>query len=390
MITYNYSPWRAFIYMAVVLSVLVVQSSAVAGIAEFNANIKNGDFKAAATEATVVWESYDKSKSAAPIVAREFAFISYLAEDFVAAKTFIDELVDPNSELSSRDEQAGLSRILADLIALRLDNGNRQRNQLMDSLKTRIAASGFDNIALIAAEFLYNEDWRQARWSDASASAALAAELCGLQGSSLIERKHRAELIRVASGFLVKRDGKMYDQMVDLHDAIVVDVDSTQDSGQREKLIRLKWVAHAWANSIEALFQSYYSQTGSQINTDIKPRALRQSEYGYFYEFSNIQTTGITDFRPPCEVTFDDGKLRYPHSEAFRGTVGSVIVKMNFDDKGKGSEATLLAVVPTNHFAENVLKAAPSFRLEPKRGQDTDKCRLGRNDVIVPIIFVVQ
>ena len=390
MLTYNGSPRHAFVYMVVALWVLVVQSPAVAGIAEFNAAVQKKDFKAAAAEATVVWESYDKSDPAAPAVAREFAFVSYLAGDFSAAKKIIDDLVESDSAMSTRDEQASLSRVLADLIALRLDKGTRQRNQLMESLKIRIATAGFDNMTLIAAEFLYGEDWSQGRWSDASASSALAVQLCGLQGRNLIVHKRRAELIRVASGFLVNRDGKMYDQMVDLHDAIVIDVDSMQDSGQREKLIRLKWVAHAWANSIVALFQSYYSQTGSQINTEIKPRALRQSEYGHFYEFSKTEITGIKDFRPLCDVTFDNGKLRYPHSEEFRGTVGSVIVKMNFDEKGKGSEATLLAVVPTSHFAENVLKAAPSFRLKPKRGQDLDKCRLGRNDVIVPIIFIVQ
>lgn len=390
MFTDNRSLKRAFIYMVVLLSVLVVQSSAVAGITEINAAMKKGDFKAAAAEAIVVWESYDKSNPAAPVVAREFAFVNYLAEDFSAAKTFIDNLLDPNNELSARDDQPSLSRVLADLIALRLDNGIQQRNQLMDSLKNRIAAPDSDNISLFAAEFLYKEDWRQGRWSDASASAALAAELYGRRGRSVIERKRRAELFAVVSHFLDERDGKIYDQIVDLHNTIVIDVDSMQDSGQREKLIKLKWVAQAWAYSIEAFYKSYYSQTGSQINTDLKPRELRTSEHGYFYEFSILDFTKSKNFRRPCEVTLDNGKLRYPSSEEFKGIVGSVIVKMDFDEKGKGSEATLLAVVPTKSFAENVLKAAPSFRLKPKRGQDMDKCSLSRKDVIVPVMFLVQ
>jgi TonB family protein len=376
---------HAFIFILVGLPVLVAQSSAVAGIAEFNAAVAKRDFKTAAAEAVVVWDSYDKSNPAAPIVAREFAFVNYLAEDFSAAKTFIDDLVDPNNELSTRDEQASLSRVLADLIALRLDNGMQRRNQLMDSLKKRIAAPDLDNITLVAAEFLYNEDWKHSRWSEASASAALAAELYGRQGKSLIVHKRRAELIGVVSGFLIKRDGRIYDRLVDLHDNIVIDVDAAQDSLQREKLIELKWVAQAWVGSIEALDQSYYSQTGSQINTEIKPRDLRRSEHGYFYEFTNA-----TDFRPPCEVTLDNGKLRYPHSAEFWGTVGSVIVKMDFDERGKGSEATLLASVPSKSFAKNVLKAAPTFRLKPKRGQDMDKCSLSRKDVVVPVMFIIQ
>lgn len=376
---------RASIYIVVVVAVLVGQSLAVAGIAEFNAAMQKKDFKAAAAESIVVWKSFDKSKPTAPAVAREFAFVNYLVEDFSAAKTFIDNLVDPNNELSTRDDQASLSRVLADLIALRLNNGTQQRDQLMESLKIRIAAPDFDNITLVAAEYLYNEDWRQGRWSDASASAALAAEFYGRQGRSLIARKRRAELIGMVSEFWVKRNAKIYDRIVDLHDAIVIDVDSTQDSRQREKLIELKWIAHAWANSLLALNQSYYTQTGSQLNTEIKPRDLRISEHGYFYEFTR---TG--DSRPPCKVTLDYRKLRYPHSEEFKGIVGSVIVKMDFDETGKGSEATLLAVVPTSHFAENVLKAAPSFRLKPKRGQDMDKCSLSRKDYIFPIIFIIQ
>ena len=63
---------------------------------------------------------------------------------------------------------------------------------------------------------------------------------------------------------------------------------------------------------------------------------------------------------------------------------------MDFNEKGKGSEATLLAAVPSKSFSENVLKAAPSFRLKPKRGQDTDKCSLSRKDAIVPIVFLIQ
>lgn len=385
MFTENCSLKRFSMYICVVLSVLVVQSSAVAGIAEYNAAVEKRDFKAAAAEAVVVWESYDKSKPDAPIVAREFAFANYLAEDFSAAKEIIDDLVNPNNNLSTRDDEAGLSRVLAELIALRLYNGTPQRNQLMDSLTNRIAAAELDKITLVAVEFLYNKDWSDGRWSDASASAALAAELYGRQGKSFIVRKYRAELIGVVSGFLIKRDVRKYDQLVDLHDNIVIDVDTTQDIGNREKLIELKWVAQAWVGSIEALDHSYYSQTGSQVNTEIKPRDLRTSEHGYFNEF-----TYTTDSRPPCIVTLDYSKLRYPHSAEFRGIVGSVIVKMDFDGKGNGSEATLLAAVPTKSFAQNVLKAAPTFRLKPKRGQDTDKCSLGRTDVIVPIMFVIQ
>ena len=299
--------------------------------------------------------------------------------------TFIDILIDPNNELSTRDDQASLSRVLADLIALRLDNGVKQRDQLMESLENRITDPDLDNVTLVAAEFLYNEDWSQGRWSDASASAALAAEFYGRRGASLIVRKRRAELFEVVSRFLVQRDGEMYDQLVDLHDNIVIDVDSMQDSGKREKLVELKWVAQAWVGSMEALSQSYSSQTGSQINTQIKPRDLRTSEYGYFNEF-----TYTTNFRPLCEVNLDTGNLRYPHSAEFWGIVGSVIVKMDFNEKGKGSEATLLAAVPSKSFSENVLKAAPSFRLKPKRGQDTDKCSLSRKDAIVPIMFLIQ
>lgn len=385
MFTDNYSPRRTSILMLAVLTVIVMQSSTVAGIAEFNAAMLKKDYKAAAAETMVVWASYDKSNPAAPVFAREFAFVNYLAAEFSAAKTFIDMLVDPNNELSTRDDQASLSRLLADLIALRLDNGIQQRNQLMDSLEIRIAAPDVDNITLVAAEFLYNEDWNQGRWSDASASAALAAELYSRRGRSLIERTRRAELIGLVSSFWVKRKAKIYDQIVDLHDAIVIDVDSMQDSRQRKKLIELKWVANAWANSIVAFYQSYYSQTGSQLNTEIKPRDLRGSEYGHFYEL-----VGTTDSLFPCEATLDTGKLHYPHSVAFKGNVGSVIVKMDFDEKGKGSEATLLATVPTQVFAKDVLAAAPSFRLKPKRGQDKNKCSLSRVGAVLPILFLIQ
>ena len=371
--------------VVLILIAITFTASVYGGIQEFNAAMGRGDYAAAAAETHAIWQTYDKSKTSAVTIAREFAFVNYLAGDYPTAKAFINNLVQSENALVAQDDQPNVSAVLNALIDYKTSATEESRTRLYTSLEKRIDDTGFDSISLVAAEALYTDEWGQGKLSNSEESAKLAAELLDRAGEAAIARKRKAELTAAISHFLLRREKEDYDKLVDLHDAIVGDVDSILDKNQRELLKSLKWITHAWVNSVQALFTSYYSQTGSLIDRDIKIRPLRHSRFGYFYERSSP-----LDNRPLCSVELDDGKLRYPSAEAYRGIVGSVIVKMDFDEKGRGSNPSILAAIPVDSFSENVLKAAPTFRLKPEKGQDLDQCRLNRQDTVIPITFIIR
>jgi TonB family protein len=99
--------------------------------------------------------------------------------------------------------------------------------------------------------------------------------------------------------------------------------------------------------------------------------------------------SGPADPRPICEYTIGASKLLYPQSKSWRGAAGSVIVRLDFDEKGAEKSVEVLAAVPAKEFADTVVRAAPTFKLQPAAGQDTSKCRLNAQGVVYRTVFMV-
>lgn len=386
----GYAGTRRFVFRARTLAVLATAvmlftSNAQAGIAEFNAAILAGDYPAAAAETVSAWESYDKSRDSAITIAREFSFVNYLAGDLETASSFIKNLTDPESPLFARDDQPDTSRVMASLVTHRLESTEQTREALASALSNRAILPDADNISLLAAQYLYNDDWMNGRLREVDTSSALAITFFDRTGGGYLAEKRKAELIGLTAKFLFLKKPESYDQFVDLHDIIVADVDQSEDPYQREGLIAVKWIAHAWTDSLLAYFRSTNNETSSNIPRDVRERPLARSKLGHFYENS-----ASDDPRPFCTLReIDFGNLRYPSSAAFQGLVGSVILKMDFDERGRGSNAVVLASIPSEQFAESALAAASSFRHEAARGQDLDQCRVSRTDAIVSIRFTM-
>ena len=72
----------------------------------------------------------------------------------------------------------------------------------------------------------------------------------------------------------------------------------------------------------------------------------------------------------------------------FKGMVGTVIMKFDFDDEGRVTKSETLASVPAQHFAETVEKAAGSFRLKPIR-TDAAGCSLQATDRVMYFVFLI-
>ncbi len=378
------NPVKSLNYFAVTLAFLL-QSAAFAGIPEFNAAMQAGDYTAAAAETVEAWESYDKSRASAVTIAREFAFVNYMAEEFETANIFIANLTDSSNPLSERDDQPSASRVLASLIAYRIDDSPENRERLLFSLQERVALPDLDNISVVAAEFLYTDDWTEGRLSEVGTTSGIAIELLDRGGAQTLTNKRRVQVMAGTANFLQKRDTDSYYRLADLHDSIVNDIDSATDRYDRDILIALKWVVQAWVVASEGFLEINYSQLGSNIDTSVKPRPLKTGRTNYLDDGREDE-----DSRPYCQIQLDLGNLRYPASSRNRGLYGAVITKMDFDNEGRGSNPSVLASVPEEAFAENVIKSAPSFRITPAPEQNLDECRLSRINFPVVIGFRIQ
>ena len=351
-----------------------------AGIAEYNAAASSGDYVAAARETAEAWENYDKSRADAVAIVREFAFVNYLAGDFEEAAGLMDNLLDDDSELSSRDDQPQVSRVLSDLIAINQESSVGNRNALFQSLQARLPEE-VDNISILAARALYLDDWTQGRLEELESSSALALSFFERAGEEVLVDSRRAELLAAAAEFMRWRNVPSYDQFVDLHNAIVADVDRVEDDGTREALISLKWLADAWSQSAWTYLDNDNPQLGSHIDR-VKPRELAGSTKGYFYRV----TTAADNPLPPCETRLD-WTVYYPPSAAYNQLIGTVIIKMDFDEDGRVEKHSLLASVPADSFGKGAIDRVSSARLRALRGQDTDKCTLAVKGYVVTINF---
>jgi hypothetical protein len=360
-----------------IVCVGLVAIPAFADIKAFNAAIKAGDYKAAATEAKSTWASWDKSDPDTATVAREFGFAAYVAGDYATAREFGQFLKDNGSVLPTPDDQPVLSAVLLTAAEFRLDSGKRQ--PLVDALKSREAIAGLDMQSALAAEALYHGDWASGKWGAADDSAALADRLLSRGGTQLIVRALEARATAAVAGFMSGRNKQDYARIVTAHNDVVDALDKTLDPRQRKSLIPLKFRLEAWASSVASYF-SATQQTGSLISKNVRPLELKSTERPLFDE----AFTGPDS----CEGDMNIGSLRYPLAAEFRGMVGTVIMRYDSDAQGRITKHEILAAVPVAQFAAEVDKAADSFQLK-RAPTDKPGCTLANASRIVRLLFYI-
>jgi TonB family protein len=357
----------------------LLASSALADIKSFNAAVKAGDYKKASEEAKPVWAEWDKTKPDTAIMAREFGFASYVAGDFAAARDYGQFLKDKGATLPTPDDQPATSRVLLAAANHRLAANDGTRNALFDAVKAREAASGLDSISLLAAELLYRADWTGTNWTRASESGALAYRLISRGGEPLAPRALEARASGATAGFLGGRDRDDYDNIVDTHDAIVKAIDETLDPRRRAAMVPLLFQMQAWAHSVEAYFGAS-DQIGSNIPKNVKRRDLK-SVAGPLFPDAGVGPDA-------CVGQFDAKALDYPSSAMFKGMVGTVITKFDFDAQGRVVAHEVLASVPARHFADAVVKAVPQIRLVRKK-EDPPGCSLESKSRVLTVSFKI-
>ncbi|MEP7211266.1 MAG: hypothetical protein ABI740_10550 [Alphaproteobacteria bacterium] len=353
---------------------------AFADIKAYNDAVRAGDYKTAAAEAKGVWTTFDKSSPDAAAVAREFGFSSYLAGDYAAAHDYGQFLKDKGPTLPTPDDQPVVSAVLLAAADYRLDPKSA-RDELSDALVARAMMPGRDNISVLAAEALYNGDWNSAAWSKSIKSADLAAGLIERAGPALRPRFYRARISGAAAEFLASPTPRDWQLMADIHDAIIDDINATADPAARDALARQLYSATTWLTALHTFVHSNAHQTGSHISVEVKERKLKELTAPLFPD--------VADPRPVCKGRATLGNFNYPSAAEFRGLPGAVLLKLDFDDAGKVSHAEVLGSVPSDIFANALVKASPGFRWVPDERQNLKACRLRRNNYMLSVEFLI-
>jgi hypothetical protein len=422
-------------YMRLILALSLMCAPAsitMAGGKEFNEAMKKGDLKAAAMETESVWDSFNKSNPAAATIAREFAYVNFMAGELKRADTFLSYLLPGENQLGAQDDQPLVTQLLSSAVNYGLDKNEENRSKLADSLKSRLLEQDTDLISIGSAEFLSQCDSTQGNWEGLAQSASQVAELIkrtGIQGG---ERLRRAETSAAIAAFRIdKSNVRNYGRLVETYNAIVGDLDEIENldplaslipagpppgpppgaqspfpgpfgrGGNKEAappmptgpaegkvtsgLYALAWQLLGWIRNAESLYTTY-SHKLENSPTGFQPLKLRSSKRGYFFEKSNEDAA-----LPMCEYSLDTRRVFFfPTSDQHAGDIATVIFKANVDEDGGLTEARALVAVPESTWQFQMTMAAYNIKLRRTKVQKADSCQMLQKDALIPLSFEIQ
>ena len=418
-----------YMCLILVLSLMCGATSiTMAGGKEFNEAMKKGDFKAAAMETGSIWDSFDKSNPAAAAIAREFAYVNFMAGELKRADTFLSYLLPGGNQLGTQDDKPLVTRLLSSAVNYGLNTNEENRSKLEDSLKSRLLEQDTDLISIVSAEFLSQCDSAQGNWKGLAQSASQVAELIKRMGVQGGERLRRAETSAAIAAFRIdKSNVRNYGRLVETYNAIVGDLDEIENldplaslvpagpppgaqsrfpgpfgrGGNKEAappmpfgpaegkvtsgLYALAWQLRGWISNAESLYTTYSGKLENSP-TGFQPLKLRSSKRGYFFEKSNEDAA-----LPMCEYSLDTRRVFFfPRSDQYAGDIATVIFKANVDEDGGLTEGRALVAVPESTWQFMMTMAANNIKLRRTKGQKADSCQLLQKDALIPLSFEVQ
>lgn len=418
-----------YMRLILVLSLMCGATSiTMAGVKEFNDAVTKGDFKAAAMETESMWDSFDKSNPAAATIAREFAYVNFMAGELERADKFLSYLLPGENQLEAQDDQPLVTQLLSSAVNYGLDTNEENRFKLADSLESRLQEQDTDVISIVSAEFLSQYDSAQGNWEGLAQSASQVAELIKRTGMQSGERLRRAETSAAIAAFRIdKSNVRNYGRLVETYNAIVGDLDEIENldplaslvpagsppgaqsrfpgppgrGGNEEAappmptgpaegkitsgLYALAWQLRGWIRNAESLYTTY-SRKLENSPTGFQPLKLRSSERSYFFEKSNEDAA-----LPMCEYILDTRKVFFfPTSDQYAGEIATVIFKANVDEDGGLTEGRALVAVPESTWQFQMTMAANNIKLRRTKGQKAGSCQLLQKDALIPLSFEIQ
>jgi TonB family protein len=343
---------------------------AAADIKAYNAAIARGDLASAALEAEGIWPTYDKAKSDAVIVAREFAFTSMRARQPAKAAVYAKWLVQDAPGAGAKDDDPLLAKVLLGWALLGDKPQAGSRNALISALEAWSASDKKAGpvIPATAAADLLTRDWTEGKWEDVRREAPIAASLAAELGSSGAVLEETAKLVGVAAEFLDDRKVDSYFRFADFHDALMERMGPVPP-GQTEEdhpLFPLDMRSHAWMESIVSIFGLGPNEIDRSDKKDWQRVRERMSALKGRCDGKNcLPQPDPPGSAPRCLASWDQSpKLKYPSQAMFRGIVGTLMMNVTTDEAGAVTEVKVLAAVPSDTFLNQTIATVKQWKLK--------------------------
>lgn len=366
--------------IAIAFAFVLAGSPAVADIKSFNAAMKDRDYARATVAAASAWSTLDKSRGDLAIIAREFSFAAYLAGDYAAARSYGEAALSASATLGEEPVLRAASDVLLRVAEFKLTSSAQTRDRLYASLDARAAMEGIDLIAYMAADAMTAYDFDRGAWKEAEASAALGARLSDAGGAGFLIYAYRFELFENVAAYMRTRDVKPFERMTALKEKIVVTIDAAASDEAAAPFAKFYWEVHAWQNS-----------TGSHLVARRKmkwpePDATRTPRKA---DDRSVRLLALRTEDDACQSAIDMRRdIEYPRSALYKGLIGTVILRVDIDEKGAAANPEILTSVPAKYFGDAVLKSAKDIRYKPGDKWSSD-CSLVQPQRVVTFQFTI-
>jgi TonB family protein len=363
---------------------------AFADIKAFNAAVTAGDFKKAAAEAASTWPTLDKSRGDIGLIAREFGFVSYVAKEYAAAKTYGEFAAAQTVAGDGAAEAKVLASLLVKTAEYRLTPSEATRDTLFGALEARAVLPNFDNISFAATEAVIGYDLEKGHWRDAMASTELGTKLATAGGGYYAYERRKYALYGLVAEYRVNEKAETYGGLTELLEAVWSDAAATKTDKAADHFVELFWEISAWRSTLGAHLTSRgireFTRSEDQREAADKERwAKFGADERLMRLVGRIHPDHDSD---ACKKKFDMRTAPdYPNSALHRGFVGSVVLRADIDDGGKLRNAKILAAVPEKYFGGAVLKEVDGMRYLPDKGWDASACKMAEIGKIITFQF---
>jgi Gram-negative bacterial TonB protein C-terminal len=366
--------------LAVAAICLTLSTPVQADIKAFNAAMQTQDYKAAAAEAAATWPTLKRERKDLAVIAREFGFAAYLAGDYAAARTYGEAAVSAGTALGEDPEQLANSNVLFRLASLKAAASNQSRDDLFDALVARATYPGVDLITFYGLDTVVTRDFETGDWKRGSASAALGETVSAEGGGAYFTQALRFGLFKGVAHYMDTKKVDALRELNSLRIRAVNAINGAATDADAQPLIDFYWGLEAWRISIS----SHLSSRAKLPEADREDPDHKLEPNDRAARLLNIRRdtsclTELTIKRPPT----------YPSEALYEGMIGTVLVRLDLDDKGQASNPSILAAVPKDTFGKVVLRSAPGIVMKPGKNWGPD-CVLAKQGKVITFIFTIR
>ena len=245
----------------------------------------------------------------------------------------------------------------------------------------------------LADEYYVGRDWAKAQ-----DIAAAAVEHLAIVKSNVPDIYYLAREIEAISGFIHRRGVESHEALIRLEEDLGQSLADTSAEGKEipEWMEDMYWRSTAWTYAARGVFTTY-DKKGSLGNfraTELKERGLTDAEIRAIRGEYPRRTSWRKRDRdipnadlPQCAGELvDRPDIRFPIQAGMRGLMGSVIIRMQFDENGNVIDPEVLAAVPVDGFEEDVIRSVSKWRWK-KSSDETRECRMNRDELVMAVSF---